>query len=158
MLSFFERRVPPYPEHEPAIPPKGFFAFIWACTRGSRGWIALLTITSIGLSAYEALLFGLLSYIVDWLPSIEPALFWSQQGPTLLGIAAVLLGSVLLLGLHTMVMHQALAMGNRLIMMHEGRVVLEVDEAAKRTITAEALLEEFSKIKGASLSDRTLLD
>ena len=109
MLSFFERRVPPYPEHEPAIPPKGFFAFIWACTRGSRGWIALLTITSIGLSAYEALLFGLLSYIVDWLPSIEPALFWSQQGITLLGIAAVLLGSVLLLGLHTMVMHQALA-------------------------------------------------
>jgi putative ABC transport system ATP-binding protein len=55
-------------------------------------------------------------------------------------------------------MHQAIELGNRLIMMHEGRVVLEVDEAAKRTITAEALLEEFSKIKGASLSDRTLLD
>ncbi|MFT3889190.1 MAG: ABC transporter ATP-binding protein [Arachnia sp.] len=55
-------------------------------------------------------------------------------------------------------MHQAIELGNRLIMMHEGRVVLEVDEAAKRTITAEALLEEFAKIKGASLSDRTLLD
>ncbi len=55
-------------------------------------------------------------------------------------------------------MHQAIELGNRLIMMHEGRVVLEVDEAAKKTITAEALLEEFSKIKGASLSDRTLLD
>ena len=55
-------------------------------------------------------------------------------------------------------MHQAIELGNRLIMMHEGRIVLEVDEAAKRSITAEALLEEFSKIKGASLSDRTLLD
>jgi len=42
--------------------------------------------------------------------------------------------------------------------MHEGRVVLEVDEQAKKSITAEHLLEEFSKIKGASLSDRTLLD
>ncbi|MHA6525589.1 ABC transporter ATP-binding protein [Tessaracoccus sp. G1721] len=55
-------------------------------------------------------------------------------------------------------MHQAIELGNRLIMMHEGRVVLEVDEAAKKSITAEHLLEEFSKIKGAALSDRTLLD
>ncbi|WP_353081931.1 ABC transporter ATP-binding protein [Tessaracoccus lapidicaptus] len=55
-------------------------------------------------------------------------------------------------------MHQAIELGNRLIMMHEGRIVLEVDEAEKRTITAERLLEEFSKIKGASLADRTLLD
>ena len=55
-------------------------------------------------------------------------------------------------------MHQAIELGNRLIMMHEGRIVLEVDEAEKKTITAERLLEEFSKIKGASLADRTLLD
>ena len=55
-------------------------------------------------------------------------------------------------------MHQAIELGNRLIMMHEGRIVLEVDEAAKKTITAEQLLEEFAKIKGAALSDRTLLD
>ncbi|AQP47560.1 ABC transporter ATP-binding protein [Tessaracoccus aquimaris] len=55
-------------------------------------------------------------------------------------------------------MDQAITLGNRLIMMHEGRVVLEVDEDAKRSITADALLAEFSKIKGATLSDRTLLD
>lgn len=55
-------------------------------------------------------------------------------------------------------MHQAIELGNRLIMMHEGRVVLEVDEEAKKSITAEQLLEEFGKIKGATLSDRTLLD
>ncbi len=55
-------------------------------------------------------------------------------------------------------MHQAIELGNRLIMMHEGGIVLEVDETAKASITAEGLLEEFSKIKGASLSDRTLLD
>ena len=55
-------------------------------------------------------------------------------------------------------MHQAIELGNRLIMMHEGRIVLEVDAEAKKTITAEHLLEEFSHIKGAALSDRTLLD
>ncbi|XOT97115.1 multidrug ABC transporter ATP-binding protein, partial [Alcaligenes pakistanensis] len=73
MLSFFERRLNPYPEQDVATPPKGFFAFIWACTKNSRGWIGLMTVTSIGLSAYEAMLFALLSFIVDWLPSIEPA-------------------------------------------------------------------------------------
>lgn len=55
-------------------------------------------------------------------------------------------------------MNQAIELGNRLIMMHEGRVVLEIDEEAKQSITADLLLLEFSKIKGASLSDRTLLD
>lgn len=55
-------------------------------------------------------------------------------------------------------MDQAITLGNRLIMMHEGRIVLEVDEEAKKTITADELLEEFSRIKGATLSDRTLLD
>lgn len=55
-------------------------------------------------------------------------------------------------------MHQAIELGNRLIMMHEGQIVLEVDAEAKRTVTAEQLLEEFQKIKGAELSDRTLLE
>ena len=55
-------------------------------------------------------------------------------------------------------MQQAIELGNRLIMMHEGRIVLDVDETAKKTTTPENLLEEFGKIKGATLSDRTLLD
>lgn len=55
-------------------------------------------------------------------------------------------------------MQQAIELGNRLIMMHEGRIVLDVDEAAKKHTTPEHLLEEFGKIKGASLADRTLLD
>lgn len=55
-------------------------------------------------------------------------------------------------------MEQALAFGNRLIMMHEGRIVLEVGPEAKRLMASADLLAEFSKIKGATLSDRTLLD
>ena len=46
MFRFFERQVPPYPAQEPKVPPKGFFAFIWACTQGMRGWIGLMTLTS----------------------------------------------------------------------------------------------------------------
>lgn len=55
-------------------------------------------------------------------------------------------------------MQQAIDLGNRLVMMHEGRIILEVDEEAKRTTTPDQLLEEFAKTKGANLSDRTMLD
>ncbi|BBL26130.1 ABC transporter ATP-binding protein [Comamonas terrigena] len=109
MFGLFEKQVPPYPATEPPVPPKGFFAFIWACTQGMRGWIALLTFTSALLSVYEALLFAIMGHVVDWLGTVSPANFWEQQRGTVLGITAILLGSVALLALHTQVMHQVLA-------------------------------------------------
>ncbi|WP_291590158.1 ABC transporter ATP-binding protein [Comamonas sp. UBA7528] len=109
MFGLFEKQVPPYPATEPPVPPKGFFAFIWACTRGMRGWIALLTLTSALLSVYEALLFAIMGHVVDWLGTVSPASFWEQQRGTVLGIVGILLGSVALLALHTQVMHQVLA-------------------------------------------------
>ncbi|GAB2461527.1 ABC transporter ATP-binding protein [Comamonas humi] len=109
MFSFFERRVPPYPAADPTVPPTGFFAFMWACTQGMRGWIGLLTITSALLAVYEAVLFAIMGHVVDWLGQVSPASFWAEQRGTVYGIAAVLLSSVVLLGLHTMVMHQVLA-------------------------------------------------
>jgi ATP-binding cassette subfamily B multidrug efflux pump len=109
LFGLFEKQVPPYPATEPPVPPKGFFAFIWACTQGMRGWIALLTLTSALLSVYEALLFAIMGHVVDWLGTVSPANFWEQQRGTVLGITAILLGSVALLALHTQVMHQVLA-------------------------------------------------
>ena len=91
------------------MPPKGFFAFIWACTQGMRGWIGLMTLTSALLSVYEALLFAIMGRVVDWLGTVSPVNFWAEQHATIIGIAGILLGSVLLLALHTTVMHQVLA-------------------------------------------------
>ncbi|RSZ63423.1 ABC transporter ATP-binding protein [Corynebacterium hylobatis] len=54
-------------------------------------------------------------------------------------------------------MEQALRLGNRLILMHEGRIVYEADAATKSQLTVRDLLGEFSRIKGATLSDKTLL-
>lgn len=54
-------------------------------------------------------------------------------------------------------MEQALRLGNRLIMMHEGRIVFQASEEEKKTLTVPRLLEEFSKIKGATFDDRALL-
>ncbi|WP_461468361.1 ABC transporter ATP-binding protein [Melaminivora sp.] len=109
LFRFFEHRVPPYPAADPALPPQGFFTFLWACTQGMRGWIALLMGTSALLAVYEALLFAILGQVVDWLSSAAPLQFWQSQRPMVLGIAALLLTSTLLLALHTTVMHQVLA-------------------------------------------------
>ncbi len=54
-------------------------------------------------------------------------------------------------------MGQALEVGNRLIMMHEGRIILDVSGAEKEAMTVEDLLAQFSSIKDAEVSDRTLL-
>lgn len=109
MFGLFETRIPPYPTAEPTLPPTGFIAFLWDCTRGMRGWILLLTLASAALSIYEAFLFAVMSYVVDWLSTTPVADFWQVQRGSLLGIAAILLGSVALLALQTMVKHQVLA-------------------------------------------------
>lgn len=54
-------------------------------------------------------------------------------------------------------MAQALEVGNRLIMMHDGRIILDVEAEQKSQMTVEDLLGEFSKMKGATLGDRSLL-
>ena len=54
-------------------------------------------------------------------------------------------------------MEQALTLGNRLVMMHEGRIILELDGEAKKRATVADLLAEFDSIKGAQLSDRSML-
>lgn len=55
-------------------------------------------------------------------------------------------------------MQQAIDLGNRLIMMDKGQIILEVKKEEKETLTVDQLLQEFQKIRGASMmSDRTLL-
>ncbi len=109
MFRLFEKLLHPYPEAEPALPPKGFIEFVWACTRGLRGYIAFLALLSAGIAAYEAWLFALLGHIVDWLGHIEPARLWEQQGPMLQILAGVLVASTLLVAMQTIVKHQTLA-------------------------------------------------
>jgi putative ABC transport system ATP-binding protein len=54
-------------------------------------------------------------------------------------------------------MEQALRLGTRLIMMHDGRIILDLDREQKSKMTVHGLLQEFEKIKGAQLDDRTML-
>ena len=83
--------------------------FVWACSQGLRGYIALMTLLTAAIGVFEALLFAMLGRIVDWLGPVQPARLWAEHGTTLLQLAAVLLGSTLLVALQSMFKHQAMA-------------------------------------------------
>ncbi|MGE8314665.1 MAG: multidrug ABC transporter ATP-binding protein, partial [Pseudomonas putida] len=67
MLRIFERWLDPFPPDEVPPPPVGLLRFMWACTRGARGYILALALLSAGVSIYEAWLFAFLGQVVDLL-------------------------------------------------------------------------------------------
>ncbi|HEU4621198.1 MAG TPA: ABC transporter ATP-binding protein [Burkholderiaceae bacterium] len=109
MLRAFEKLVHPYPEAAPATPPKSFAAFLWACTRGLRPWLLALTLFTVGIGVFEALLFSMLGGIVDRLNQVAPAQLFTQHGHLLLALAAVLAASLGLVLLQSALKHQTLA-------------------------------------------------
>ena len=109
MFAFFERLVAPYPDTAPAQLPQTFFAFLWACARGTRRYIAAMTLATAVIGAFEALLFSMLGHVVDWLAKVEPARLWSEQRTHLILLAAILVGSSVLIALQSLIKQQALA-------------------------------------------------
>ncbi len=109
MFAWFERLVDPYPETLPATPPRGLLRFAWAGTTGLRRYIGAMTLLTGLIGAFEALLFGFLGRIVDWLGATRPERLWTEQGGTLALLAVVLLASPLAVAAQTMLKHQTLA-------------------------------------------------
>ncbi|MEP6825900.1 MAG: ABC transporter ATP-binding protein, partial [Ramlibacter sp.] len=109
MFRPFEKLLTPYPAAEPTLPPRGFFAFVNACTQGVRRYIVALALLSAAIAAFEAFLFALLGGIVDRLSVVPPARLWTEHGHALLVLAALLLGSTVVIALQTIVKHQTLA-------------------------------------------------
>lgn len=109
MFRLFEKLLHPYPEVEPPPLPKGFAAFIWACTEGLRGYIVMLALLSAAIAGYDAWLFAMLGQVVDWLGRVPPGQLWAQEQDTLTLFAVVLMASVVLVAFQTVVKHQTLA-------------------------------------------------
>ncbi|MCR5865376.1 ABC transporter ATP-binding protein/permease [Aquincola sp. J276] len=91
------------------MPPHRFFAFLWDCTRGIRPWLALMTLASGLIGAFEAALFAMMGSVVDWLAATAPERLWAEQRGTLLLLAGVMAGSVALVGLQSALKHQSMA-------------------------------------------------
>ncbi len=109
LFKKFERLLHAYPDAEPALPPKGFIAFLWACSQGARGYILALAVLSAALAAFEALMFAMLGRIVDWLGKAEPASLWIAHGGTLSVLGGIVLASIGVVALQTIVKHQTVA-------------------------------------------------
>jgi ATP-binding cassette subfamily B multidrug efflux pump len=109
MFSWFEKQVNAFPDAEISIPPKNFWAFVWASTEGLRGHLLAMTLLTAVIGGFEAILFAMMGKVVDLLNQVPPAQLWSQQRGHLLWLGAILLASPLLIGLQTLVKHQSLA-------------------------------------------------
>jgi ATP-binding cassette, subfamily B, multidrug efflux pump len=109
LFRYFENLVAPYPDAAPPPLPRGFFAFLWACARGTRRYIAAMTLFTALIGVFEALLFSVLGRVVDWLAKVEPSRLWTEQRGHLLLLSAILAGSILLIGLQSLLKQQALA-------------------------------------------------
>src|SRR5262245_21074364 len=109
VLSAFEKLVHPYPDAAPAPPPRAFFAFLWSCTEGLRGYLFAMTVCTALIGAFEALLFGMLGHVVDWLARVQPSRLWTDERDSLLLLAGVLVGSTILVALQSALKQQAIA-------------------------------------------------
>ena len=94
IFSWFENRLNPYPEGNPTTPKKGLLRFIWSSIEGMKGWILLLTVLTVGTGVMEAILFQFMGTLVDWLGTLTPETLWQEKGHLLIGMAALLLVSI----------------------------------------------------------------
>jgi len=108
LFAFFERLVRPCPDDLPPVPPRGLARFIWACSDGLRGHVAGMALLTALIGVFEAILFGFMGRIVDWLAEVPPAQLWAQRGDELLTLAAVLVGSTVLVAAQALLKYQTL--------------------------------------------------
>ena len=95
LFRFFESRLSAFPDTPMPLPaPRdGLLKFLWACTKGLRGWLLIFMILSAGIGIYEAMLFAWIGNIVDWLGTYSPQDLWREKGDILLLMLAVMIVS-----------------------------------------------------------------
>jgi ATP-binding cassette subfamily B multidrug efflux pump len=109
MFLWFEKLLNPFPDAAIEPPSGGFWSFAWSCTRGLRPYMLAMTLLTAAIGVFEALLFGMLGKVVDWLSRVPPAQLWTQERGHLMLLAGILIGSILLVALQTIIKHQSLA-------------------------------------------------
>lgn len=110
MFGWFEKRLDPFPSSAPSVPPKKLLPFLWHYVKPAWPWLLLLGLMSMGIAIAEAMLYKFLGNIVDWLSTANRETFFADEGWHLIGMAALVLFVLPLMGaIHTMTMHQTLA-------------------------------------------------
>ncbi len=110
LFRFFENRLPAFPDTPMPLPSprQGLLKFLWACTKGLRGWLLFFMILSAGIGIYEAMLFAWIGNIVDWLGIYTPQTLWTEKGDMLLLMLAVMLLSPFWIALSSFIHFQSI--------------------------------------------------
>ena len=110
LFRFFETRLPAFPDTPMPLPSPsdGMLKFLWACTKGLRGWLLLFMILSAGIGIYEAMLLAWIGNIVDRLGVHTPQNLWTEKGDVLLLMLAVMIVSPLWIALSSFIHFQTL--------------------------------------------------
>jgi len=112
MFGFFERLVDPFPKKAAQRPPDSVYQFCRHYSRGMEPWLLLMAFLTAITAISEALLFGILGQVVDWLSERNPETFIEQSGSTLIGMGIFMLILIPLSNaMRSLVVHQTL-MGN----------------------------------------------
>lgn len=109
MYRLFEKLLHPYPEAEPPELPRNFFAFLWACTAGTRGYLLAMGLLTALASCWDAWLYAALGHVIDWLTRSSPGALWQQERGTILLFALLMVASIPLVVGHSFIKHQTLA-------------------------------------------------
>jgi ATP-binding cassette, subfamily B, multidrug efflux pump len=109
MFRFFETRVNPYPQGEPATPPRRLFAFLYHYSRPLLPWLLLMSLLTAAISALEITFFNYMGQLVDWMGATDRATFFDVHGRALAGMALlVLVVFPLVILAQSLVMHQTI--------------------------------------------------
>jgi ATP-binding cassette subfamily B multidrug efflux pump len=109
MFGFFEKRIEPFPDIDPAMPPSGLAAFLLYYSRPLLPWLALMSVLTAVLSLVEVAFFGFMGSLVDWLATAERATFWADYGMRILAIGGlIILVYPTLYLLQSLVLHQTI--------------------------------------------------
>lgn len=109
MLRFFERLINPFPPEHPTEPPKGLYQFCRHYSRGIELYLLLMAILTVCVAIGEAMLYGILGKIIDWLAEKDPQNFLQEEIFSLIGLSLFILVLMpILVLLHSLIMHQTL--------------------------------------------------
>ena len=112
MLSFFEKRINPFPPEHPEQPPHGLYAFCRHYTRGLEGSLLAMSCLTAMLAILEVTLFSFMGDLVDWLSTQSPDTLFAAEGTKLLLMSLVVLVAMpVIVLLHALITYQSL-LGN----------------------------------------------
>lgn len=112
MLRYFERLINPFPSGKLTEPPATLYRFCRHYMQGAELYFILLAIATFFVAVGEAMLFGVLGTIVDWLAEKDPQTFLQEERLTLLGLSIfILILMPIIVFFHSAILYQSL-MGN----------------------------------------------